>query len=266
MNLAAAEALQTRSNKSLDALDTSLGRMKTLEEKQRAIAGQTADAENKLRDLQAADATLRRDQFVSAADVLKISEKLDERMNAIDASVQDLARGQKPSQVSATQVAAAKPSAPSIQVALQRATKRQYSIEVSRLPNIEALVTALTQQGYSASIYDSPLNDTNKIDKVQQDEAVWVGSDVPFNVVIDILRVALAYLPSLKYVYINGDRGEGRDDPREVYIGGATATAKEYGLSPFSSAEFTELLSSSREQDFRSRIRTHYPSKTKAAT
>jgi len=260
MNVAAAEALQARSSKSLDALDTALSRMKTLEDKQRELTTQALEAQKTLRELQTMDATLRHDQYLSAADVLKITEKLDERINVLNTDLHGLAQAHGATMNQPAHTAPTTPSGPSIKIALERATKRQYPISISRLPRSEQLVAVLTEQGYSASIYDEPGVAKGTIDRPEDDEAVWIGRDVPYQVAIDTLRTAIQYMPLLQYFYINGDRDRNLEaTSKEIYFGGLTATAREWGTRPFTRQEISELLSrSTTQQEFHARIRSGY--------
>jgi DNA repair exonuclease SbcCD ATPase subunit len=89
-NLAAAEALQERSVKSLDELDKSLHRMKQLEGKLRELSNQASGTESKFQELQVLSVSLRRDQYSSSSDILQVARGLESRVDALTSVVQEL--------------------------------------------------------------------------------------------------------------------------------------------------------------------------------
>jgi len=244
-NLAAAEALQARSNKSLDALDESLQRLKLFETRLASLSAQAANTEQKYTQLAALSDSMRRGQYNLSTDILKITAELDRKIKA-------LTKEAKPAMVAA---AAPVSDQTLITAALVRAAKRQYVVQITPMPSAPNLINALLAQGYSASEYATggPL-------EPESNQAIWLGKDVSFVVAIEVIRIGLEHFPSLSFVAVYGEHPElqSTDVDKVIYLGGSTERAKRQKLTPFSAEELTLLLNSKTHDEFRAQIRAHY--------
>lgn len=252
-SLAGAEALQARSLKTLDAIDAALNRMTILETKQATLAKSVADSEQRLRDVQTNSASLRRDQFFTSAEILKLTGDLDKRLSALASVVKSAA----PSAARTTNIALAESSnRAAVAAALDRAENRQYPITVTPFANAQSVVNLLVKLGYSAALYDEADDDID----LSASGLVWIGRSVPFDVAINVLRAARQQLPDLRYIAITGEnqmKDIGEWD-KKIHLGASTKWAAEQGLAPFTDSEFDQLLKTTNTEEFRRLVRQHY--------
>jgi len=93
--------------------------------------------------------------------------------------------------------------------------------------------------------------------------AIWLGYGVPFKVAKEVVLTAKKHYPHLKYILIDGDKAANSfafpAEEKQIFIGGATETAKEYGLTPLTSADFTKLAKANERETFYDIIRARYP-------
>ena len=94
--------------------------------------------------------------------------------------------------------------------------------------------------GYDVENY---ISSDNQQDKISKNEAIWVGRNIPFEYVAEILEIAIDYFPHLKYVEISDD--EDGIAPKyihnQIFIGGASSTAEERKLEKLSKKEIVAI-------------------------
>lgn len=93
--------------------------------------------------------------------------------------------------------------------------------------------------------------------------AIWLGAKVPFEAMKDIILLAKEYYPHLKYILIDGDSATNYisvlGEDRQIFIGGATSTAREYGLQPLTDSDFKSIRSARSKSELFAIIRSKYP-------
>lgn len=102
------------------------------------------------------------------------------------------------------------------------------------------LVAELRQQGYSATIYRFGMEDKKVVPNVEH-EAIWLGSEVPVDMVVNVLKIAKKYYPHLKYIQLNDAREAPKNVKYQIYIGGSSNTARERRLRILNSNDFNNL-------------------------
>ncbi len=121
-------------------------------------------------------------------------------------------------------------------------------------------IQLMRKYGYTFKVY-KPMRGELHI-SVAESGAIWLGARVPFRAARKIVSSAKMYYPLLKYIHIDGDFADRGLRPsfedKQVFIGGATTTAIEYGLSPLSEDDFRRLRATRSEADFYSIIRSKY--------
>jgi len=119
----------------------------------------------------------------------------------------------------------------------------KYRVEVlSSMKESAAFVSALRRKGYSADIYKHT-KDTNAIPEIEN-EAIWLGSNVPFEMAIDVIREAKSAFPHLKYMELSDSDSDSHIPEfvhNEIFIGGASETAKERQLKEMKQQDFDKL-------------------------
>jgi hypothetical protein len=93
-------------------------------------------------------------------------------------------------------------------------------------------------------------------------KAIWIGRNVPIEVVVPVLTIIRKNQPFLRYLAISGDMQE--DDPNDpnhncLIVGGDFKTVNEKGLKPLSDKDFDELLSKKTKEEMHAFIRKFYP-------
>lgn len=115
-------------------------------------------------------------------------------------------------------------------------------VEISPMYKANKLVEKYVQRGYVANIYRSDYYGDKKVLPNAEHNAIWLGSEVPVNMAIDVIKIAKNFYPHLKYIELNdGNHGEPEYALYEVYIGGATSTAEERGLKALNNNDFETL-------------------------
>lgn len=145
--------------------------------------------------------------------------------------------------------------APSIQLVqaqqLPASIKREITKRVQEPVNLVAsladidgaseLKALLVKQGFPSEIYVAPRN-SDPASKPADHEAIWIGKRVPPSTAISIMKLAIEHWPHLKYLHLSGDKGDPPDYVHDqIFLGGSSNTALEYGLIPWSNEEITAL-------------------------
>ncbi len=101
-------------------------------------------------------------------------------------------------------------------------------------------IEELTKQGYRASKYRFGMEDKTVVSNAGH-EAIWLGSEVPVDMAIDVLKMAKKYYPHLKYIHLNDAREAPESVKYQIFIGGSSNTAREKGLRILDSNDFNKL-------------------------
>lgn len=255
-NIAASQAIQERSDAALIELDKSLKRMKALEQKVSSLAGKADGVEIKFKEIESYSVSIRRDQYASSIDVLEVSGKLEERITEIEKSVAELSIPAEDREKLVEALDRSKEIEAPVQKARLRAEKRRYPIQLSGLPKAKKLIEALSQSGFTASIY----NEFSDEQSPKSNEAIWVGKSVPYKDVVEIIKIALTYFPNLKYASLSGDHDEPPEYVHsEMFLGGTTFTAEEEGLRELPTKNLPVLFDEiSSKEELHEFIRSYY--------
>jgi len=130
---------------------------------------------------------------------------------------------------------------------------------ISSMYKSTKLVDELIQQGYSASIYEFRL-ETKKVLSNLEHEAIWLGSEVPVHMAINVLRTAKRYYPHLKYIHLtDASDGAPEDVKYQIYIGGSSKTAKEKKLRILSNNDFNNLYEAHTKEELHNLVKKFDP-------
>lgn len=137
--------------------------------------------------------------------------------------------------------------------------QKDVKVDVSRLAGAESLVERLEAAGFVASIYDSP-GDAAEVGVPEEHKAIWVGNRVASERVVTAMKIGREVWPFLEFVELSGDGGQEPPDSihDEMYLGGATSTAKESKLRPWTAADFAGLDGRLPLSDLHRLIRSFY--------
>ena len=134
--------------------------------------------------------------------------------------------------------------------------ERRYAAEVSDVTGANLVVRALEKLGFDTSIYE----DAEFEKDIKKQGAIWIGYRVPPAMAVPAIKASTKIWPQLVYLHISSDSSSDPPDHihDELYIGGASKTAKEYGLIPWSKAEINALSLNVTTQEFHALVRTKY--------
>jgi hypothetical protein len=140
----------------------------------------------------------------------------------------------------------------------RRTRTGRFLISVAYIPGAINLVESLKNAAFTAEVYKVGL--ANKTyERPEDHEAIWVGSRVNSGRAIEAIKIAVSLWPHLKYVHLSGDNGDPPDYVHDqIFFGGATSTARSYGLQPWSRDELLGLHESMTDEGFHGAIRAKY--------
>ena len=120
-----------------------------------------------------------------------------------------------------------------------------------------SLLELLKNNGFNVEIYEA---DQEPLSKHSEQECIWVGSNIPPTIAVFAIKLAVSIWPHLKYIHLSNDGEEGPPDyvHNQLFFGGSTKTAKEYGIREWSIDEIAELDESMDLERFHLAIRQKY--------
>lgn len=131
-------------------------------------------------------------------------------------------------------------------------------VNISPMYKCNKFVEDLVKQGYIASIYRLGMNKklVNNIDH----QAIWLGTEVPLQMAVNVIKKAKSYYPHLRYIQLS-DAKDGAPDyvKYNIYIGGATTTAQEQSLRALDIHDFEKLYSSNTLKELHDFIKRFDP-------
>ena len=112
-----------------------------------------------------------------------------------------------------------------------------YDVSISDLEGAETIVNAIGEFNVKTKIYtDSDYKSRN----LEDHEGIWLGANVSAEIAIPIIKVAVTIWPHLKYICFPS-QGAPEYTGWQLYLGGATSSAKERGCMPWSNDELNAL-------------------------
>lgn len=136
--------------------------------------------------------------------------------------------------------------------------ERTLKVKISPMYNCSKLLEELLKQNYIASIYR--LGSNKRFVSNIDHEAIWLGCEVPLDMAVNVIRMAKRYYPHLKYLELSDDKKVAPEYVKyQIYIGGATSTAKERKLRVLSESDFEKIYSFSNIKEFHDYIKRFDP-------
>lgn len=125
---------------------------------------------------------------------------------------------------------------------------RAYTVEIADVGKSQELAAQLEAKGYRSVV---PAKNIWVVDQ-QSNSSVWIGKNVPLEMLRVVLPEAMRFNPYLKFFYIVGDRGEkppqAVDDT--VHVGGSIEAALVKKLNVIDQKEMlTELEKASSKEE-----------------
>jgi len=137
-----------------------------------------------------------------------------------------------------------------------------HTINVSNLEGADNVIGVLRKLGFNTEIYGSiiPTEIELGYNKKEDRTAIWIGSRVPPRVAILAIKSIIDIWSHLKYIHISGDSDSSPPDyiHDQIYLGGATATAKKYKLKSWTPEQIKAIPYDLNIEDFHKLIRSKY--------
>lgn len=126
-------------------------------------------------------------------------------------------------------------------------------------PGAKDVVRALRRAKLRAETYSDAYDRVDEPDRLEEHEAIWVGYRVPVSEAVRAIRVSLDKWPHLKYLHLSNDSDAPPDEVHgEMFIGGSSSTARDYGLRPWCREELESLTEDMSREAFHHAIRDKY--------
>lgn len=131
-------------------------------------------------------------------------------------------------------------------------------VEISPMYKCSKLVEELVKNNYVADIYR--FGSDKKFVRNVEHEAIWLGCHVPLEMAINVIKIAKKYYPHLKYIQMNDYEQFSPEYVKyEIYVGGATSTAKERKLRELTEEDYEKLYSFTNLDDLHEYIYSFDP-------
>jgi hypothetical protein len=132
-------------------------------------------------------------------------------------------------------------------MAYAAAPSSPYTVEIADVGKSKELAARLKAKGYSVVI---PPKNMRVVDE-QNNGAVWIGKNVPLQMLQTVLPEAMTLYPHLQFFYLIGDRGE--KPPQKlhntIHIGGSVEAALLKEMNVVNRKEFLNTLASAKTLD-----------------
>ena len=132
-----------------------------------------------------------------------------------------------------------------------------YQVEVSTMRGCSQFVSTLQKEGYIAKVYQDYDPEPSA---EEEHQAIWLGDEISPAMAAKVVRTAKSFFPHLKYIHLN-DALDGAPEyvKYQIFIGGATSTAKHRGLKELSEKDFHKLYAIQDQHELHSFISSFEP-------
>lgn len=133
-----------------------------------------------------------------------------------------------------------------------------YPVSIVNALDADELIETLKNYGFRAEIYRHEYEDENKEVDLTRQEAIWLGANVPVDVICHGIKASLKIWPHLKYLHLSSDSGGPDYTHEQLFIGGSSSTAEHYGLVPWSNDELLNISPDMELSEFHKLVRSKY--------
>lgn len=137
-----------------------------------------------------------------------------------------------------------------------KAEIKSYLIQISDIEGSDDLLMKLREGGFHAKKYQSSHGRLNAAEQ----KAIWVGARIPPLIAIPAIKLAAKEWPHLTYLHLSTDGDSQPPDEihDQLFFGGSTETAENYGLQQWTLDEIMELPDQVSRHGFHRLIRSKY--------
>lgn len=135
-----------------------------------------------------------------------------------------------------------------------------FTVDICSMPKSDLLAKKLNSMGYPAKIYPSSFESSSLLSSLAEHTAIWMGDEIPVEMAVQVVKVSREIFPHLKYIQLNDAKNGAPNFVKyQIFIGGATSTAKELGLKPLLPEDFAKLYHITGKKALHAFIRSFEP-------
>ena len=129
-------------------------------------------------------------------------------------------------------------------------------ILINKFDSAESLINTFKKLGYNCSKYTT-LNDHSNTD---DNDAIWLGAQIPLKSAKDVIKMSHEFYPALKYIHLSNDGGDIPPDEvhKQIFIGGSTSAAQRLGCMRWEDEDFINLQNANSISELHKLIRSKY--------
>lgn len=111
-------------------------------------------------------------------------------------------------------------------------------VSVTNFKNVQDFRNLLSKKGYTSKIFGN----LDKPEDFKSHKSIWLGYKVPFEIALDVIRIAKEFYPHLEYISLSREDEEPPEYiHHQIYVGGSTESAKDFGLKKLSSVDWESI-------------------------
>lgn len=138
----------------------------------------------------------------------------------------------------------------------------RHPVEIADIEGSDEVLGSLRKLGFNAQIYkeESDSFETEHFyEQKDQSDGIWLGVRVSPKVALIAIKTTIEIWPHLKFIHISIDGGGPPDYIHDqLFFGGATSTALEYGCKPWRNDEIQSISEDIDMLEFHKLIRSKY--------
>lgn len=116
----------------------------------------------------------------------------------------------------------------------------KYSFLVTSFPDANDFLLYMRRNNINFDIYSTSPRSLDDDISLNAHKAIWLGREVDIETVKLVIKKAKEFYPHLKYINLSHDN-EPEEGHKQIYIGGSTNSAIEFGCLPMSEKDFEDI-------------------------
>lgn len=138
--------------------------------------------------------------------------------------------------------------------------RKSFQISMVAASGSAELLDKLRNAGFNAEVYQPNFAPAKQpLDSLKRNESIWVGARIDPRAAIEAIKIAVSQWPDLKYLHLSCDIEDPPDFVHDqLFLGGASSTAEEYGLQAWSKDELLSLDEGTSAKAFHAAVRSKY--------
>jgi hypothetical protein len=132
-------------------------------------------------------------------------------------------------------------------------------MEICNMRRADEVLRALKSHGFLANIYTSDFeDDLGQKTSLRLQAAIWIGSDIAPNVAVAAIKIVSKIWPHLCYLHLSSDSNGPDYIHEQMFFGGTTSTAVQYGLRRWTKTEIEQIPDELTKETWHAIVRAKY--------